>query len=190
MDWTARVRSAFDGAANAPDVDVIEELAQHARAAYEAARADGLSHEDANRRIVDLIRRWQRNAAALRRPQRPPAVEPPPVTSSSRFAGIGHDLRYAARLLVRQRRASALVILTMALGIGVTTVLFRCHVRRPDAPAAVAARRSNRHGEGDARRTAAAVRRADERRLPDLARRGAHDRRPRRMVASRGDVRR
>ncbi len=35
-----------------------------------------------------------------------------------------HDLRYAARLLTRQPRFTLLAILTMALGIGATTILF------------------------------------------------------------------
>ena len=43
MDWNARVRASFTGATAVPDDDVVEELAQHARAVYDAARADGLS---------------------------------------------------------------------------------------------------------------------------------------------------
>ena len=35
-----------------------------------------------------------------------------------------HDIRYALRLLWRQPRFTALVILTMAVGIGATTTLF------------------------------------------------------------------
>lgn len=124
MDWTNRVRSAFDANAG-PDPEVIEELAQHARAAYEAARADGFTHDEAEVRVADLIQRWQRDAAALHhRVRRPQAVAPPAMVSTSRVIGVGHDLRYAARLLARQPRASALVILTLALGIGVTTALF------------------------------------------------------------------
>src|SRR5215471_2930371 len=37
---------------------------------------------------------------------------------------LGRDLRYGARLLVRQRGFSAVAILTIALGIGVTATLF------------------------------------------------------------------
>ncbi len=48
----------------------------------------------------------------------------PPLAPSPRFAGLAGDLRYAARLLRRQPRHALLTILTMALGIGVTTVLF------------------------------------------------------------------
>jgi predicted permease len=46
------------------------------------------------------------------------------TTQVARFAGIAGDLRYAARLLRRQPRHALLTILTMALGIGATAVLF------------------------------------------------------------------
>jgi predicted permease len=40
------------------------------------------------------------------------------------FTSVAHDLRYAGRLLLRQPGYAAVVILTMALGIGATTTLF------------------------------------------------------------------
>ncbi|HSC26320.1 MAG TPA: ABC transporter permease, partial [Vicinamibacterales bacterium] len=125
MDWKARVTAAFATATEAPDPDVIEELAQHVRAMYEAARADGCSHEDADRRVAAQLDRWRLDAAALRHPRRRPTpVHPPAAVSASRFVGLVHDGRYAVRLLRRQSRFAALVISTMALGICASTVLF------------------------------------------------------------------
>jgi predicted permease len=125
MDWTHRIRTAFASASHLPDDDVIEELAQHARAMYEAARADGCSQDEADRRVADQLDRWRAQAGALRhRTRRPPAAEPPPAASPSRVGGLAQDVRYAARLLRRQPRHAMLMILTMALGIGATTVLF------------------------------------------------------------------
>ena len=112
-------------ASQTPDGDVIEELAQHVRAMYEAARADGCSHEDADRRVADQLDRWRVDAGALQhQSHRLLVVAPPPAVSSSRFTGLAQDVRYAARLLRRQPRHALLTILTMALGIGATTVLF------------------------------------------------------------------
>ncbi len=76
--------------------------------------------------MATLLDTWRLEADALRhRSRRPPAVAPPPVTASvARFAGFAGDLRYAARLLRRQPRHALLTILTLALGIGATTVLF------------------------------------------------------------------
>ena len=69
MDWKSRVRSTFAASAPIPDDDVVEELAQHARAMYETARADGCSHDAADRRVADQLERWRLDAAALRRPR-------------------------------------------------------------------------------------------------------------------------
>jgi putative ABC transport system permease protein len=125
MNWTNRIRAAFDSASNIPDNDVIEELAQHAQAMYEAARADGCSHQDADRRVADQVTRWKADVGALRhRSRRPSTIEPPPAVSSSRFSGLAQDLRYSTRLLRRQARHALLTILTMALGVGATTTLF------------------------------------------------------------------
>ncbi|PYV06927.1 MAG: hypothetical protein DMG10_00485 [Acidobacteria bacterium] len=126
MDWKSRVRAAFAGASHMPDEDVIEELAQHARAMYDTARADGCSHEEAEQRLVAQLDRWRLDAASLRRSsRRPPAVEPPPAASaSSPLAGLSQDVNYSLRLLRRQPRFALLVTLTMALGICATTVLF------------------------------------------------------------------
>src|SRR5207247_4113383 len=125
MDWKSRVRAAFAGASHMPDEDVIEELAQHARAMYDTARADGCSHEEAEQRLVAQLDRWRLEAASLRRSsRRPPAVEPPPASASSPLAGLSQDVNYSLRLLRRQPRFALLVTLTMALGISATTVLF------------------------------------------------------------------
>src|SRR5215207_4373871 len=40
------------------------------------------------------------------------------------MSGIAQDVRYSVRVLARERRHTLLVCLTMALGIGATTLLF------------------------------------------------------------------
>jgi hypothetical protein len=53
-----------------------------------------------------------------------PSSVTPPVTGGIPLAGFMQDLRYGVRLLRRQPGFAAAAILTMALGIGATTVLF------------------------------------------------------------------
>ena len=124
MEWNTRIRNAFQGGP-VPDDDVIEELAQHARATYDAARAEGCSEDDAHQRVGEHIAEWRASAPLLRRAPRYRApLEPPPASSASMLAGVAQDARYAARLLTRQPRVATLVVLTLALGIGSTTALF------------------------------------------------------------------
>lgn len=59
------------------------------------------------------------------RPARGRQPTPPPSTASrTLLAGLGADIRYAARLLNRQWRHSLLTVATLALGIGATTTFF------------------------------------------------------------------
>ena len=122
MDWNSRIRKAFEASPLAPDV--IDELADHARAVYDTARREGLSHEDADRRVADHVVRWQADAPALHRRGHRTSAPIPPSASSGWLTGAAHDLRYACRLLRRQPRHSVLVIITMSIGIAAATVLF------------------------------------------------------------------
>jgi len=123
-DWKARVAAAFAERHVVPDADVVDELAQHAAAAFEAARADGAPDRDAADRVDRLVGTWCDDpAVALKRPKRRLAVSPPSHDRNP-WSGLGRDVLYAVRLLRRQPGFAAIAILTMALGIGSTTTLF------------------------------------------------------------------
>jgi len=122
MNWKDQVRAAF--AARSADEDVIEELAQHAALAYERAVADSVQPHEAERQVRTLIAEWASDPTVVNRPRRRTAAWPPPPEPSSRLAGLLQEFRHACRLLRRQPVYSAVAIVTMALGIGATTVLF------------------------------------------------------------------
>lgn len=124
MDWKAQLRRTLGNAVPQLDEDVIEEIAQHAAALYERARADGLESSAARRRVEDQLAALAREADAMRRPPRraPAIVQPPP--SGPRMLGLAQDIAYAARRFRRQPGHAAVTILTMALGIGAATALF------------------------------------------------------------------
>lgn len=121
----ARIRSAFTAEGSAPEEDVIDELMEHARAAYGAARASGGTHDEANAEVERLIDEWRKCAGGMQRPStRRPAVVPPPASSPSALSGLRHDLLYAVRRLRREPRYALLTTATMALALCAATVLF------------------------------------------------------------------
>jgi putative ABC transport system permease protein len=121
-DLQQRIVAAFAG--TLIDRDILEELAQHAEATYDALRADGVSADDAVARIDALIEAWRQDPSSLQRVmKRAPAIAPPPA-SPSLFSGMFADVVYALRLLRAQRGSAALTIITIALGVGAVTTLF------------------------------------------------------------------
>jgi putative ABC transport system permease protein len=124
MNWNARIRAALAAAGQRPDEDVVEELSQHAQALYDERRADGATADEAGGVVEQQIAVWCSAASILKRRQRRAPVVVPPPSNASGPTGILHDVRYALRLLRRRPGASAVTVLTMALGIGATTVLF------------------------------------------------------------------
>ena len=124
MDWSREIRDAARQAGHVLDPDVVDELAAHAQSALDAACARGSSLAEAEAHVRSLIGAWILEAATLKRPtDRARAIDPPAMTAGL-LRGLGNDLRYAARLLVRQRAFGLVATLTMALSIGVVTTLF------------------------------------------------------------------
>ena len=123
MDWQSEITAEFTRRRTSVDATVVEELAQHASAAYEAARADGLTVEDAEATVRVLIRSWCANTTGPRRIERTPLAEAAPAGRSP-FSGLAIDFRQAFRLLRRQPGIACLSVLMIALGIGVTSTLF------------------------------------------------------------------
>lgn len=120
----ARIREAMNAAGHSLDEDIIEELAQHAESAYQSARADGHSDEEARQTIDALVRGWVADPSALRRPITRKRAVVPPAHTRSFAAGAMADAAYAWRLL-RSRPGHGLVtVLTIALGVSAVTTLF------------------------------------------------------------------
>ena len=85
MDWHAHIRDAFGP--TPPEPDVLDELAQHAAATYESARADGCDADEARQRVDEQIGIWVAGPTLLRRRGRSvPALVVPPAEGRARQA--------------------------------------------------------------------------------------------------------
>lgn len=108
------------------ETEVVEELAQHLEDRYEELRSSGASDNDARRAALaqvddaDLVRELTGIAQ--------PAVEPPalgagPLTANA-LVGLWQDIRFGARLLVKDAGASLVIVLTLGLAIAANTIVF------------------------------------------------------------------
>ncbi len=123
-EWKGRITQALASAGHAVDDDVVEELSQHATAAYASARAEGVEEDAAIARVERLIATWVEEGGRLKRVRRSAPAIQPPAERTSNLAGLLHDLRYAWRICWRRPGPAIVAALTMALGIGATTTLF------------------------------------------------------------------
>src|SRR5262245_37108723 len=108
MDWKSRIRESINQSGVVLDEDVIEELSIHAATFYQAKRADGCDKLEAERHVLELIDSWRAVAPNLRRRANHAVAVEAPTIAPRRLAGLFNDVRYAFRVLNRQRAFAAL----------------------------------------------------------------------------------
>jgi putative ABC transport system permease protein len=127
MNWREYVRKHLPplNVSAEREIEIVDELAVQLETTFDRAKARGATEEEAMRRAQAEVPDWDSLARTLGRIERPFTQPLAAGAGSGGFmTGLIQDLRYAVRALKRAPGFAAVSIITLALGIAATTIVY------------------------------------------------------------------